>query len=204
MKFFSRPSSRVTFAALLFTALAAGRTHAQSVSAASPSTGADVVGQSAADAIRAVAGSDGAFLAAGYLKSTGNRDDLATYLEFPTDEIVVLSLTGSQIKAALERSVSLFPQANSSFLQISGFEVTFSKAAAAGSRVISATADGSKLDDARSYTVAMPGNLGRGGLGFFKIWDRKAIQRTVENTSLEQALKNKRVTESAPRWSAQS
>jgi len=114
-----------------------------------------------------------------------------------------VNLKGSQIRQALERSVSLHPQQNTSFLQISGFEATFSKGAAPGQRVLNVMAGGTKLDDSKTYTVAMPNTLGRGGLGYFKIWDKSKIVKTFDRT-VEDVLKGKKFVETAPRWVAQS
>ena len=174
---------------------------AQVGTSVSPDTGADSSAQSAADALRQHAGTDGAFLAAGLLKSNFSKEDLATILEFPSDQIVIVSLTGAQVKQAFERSIQLYPQPNSGFLHISGFEVSFNRSAPANSRVLSVTANGSKLDEARTYTIAMPANLGRGGLGYFKIWDKSKITKTLPQT-LEEVLRGKRVTDSSPRWLA--
>src|SRR4051812_33889945 len=90
-----------------------------------PSTGAHLPSQCAADAIRREAASDGAFLAAGYINPSYDQNNLSSLLQFPAEKIVVLNLTGSEIKAALQRSASLYPEPNTSFLQISGFKVEF-------------------------------------------------------------------------------
>jgi 2',3'-cyclic-nucleotide 2'-phosphodiesterase (5'-nucleotidase family) len=157
--------------------------------------------QDAADALRDFTSSDGAFLAAGLIKDGYKKtEDLAEMLLYPQDEVLVLKLTGAQIKAAFERSVSLFPQPNTSFLQISGFDVSFSKTAEPGSRVLSVRAGGAALDSAHVYTVAMPASLGRGGLGYFKIWDTPNIAKTYSQ-SVESVLKGKKPSGSSPRWS---
>ena len=158
--------------------------------------------QAAADVLRDFAGTDGAFLAAGLVKESYQASDLSSLLLYPTDEVVVVSLKGSQIRQALEKSVSLYPQQNSSFLQISGFEVTFSKNGAPGQRIVSISAGGSRLDESRTYTIAMPNTLGRGGLGYFKIWDKAKITKTHEQT-VETVLKGKKYVETQPRWVAQ-
>lgn len=165
-----------------------------------PETGAHLPSQAAADVIREATGADGAFLAAGLIKETYAKEDLSSLLKYATDQIVVLNLSGSQVRQAMERSLSLYPQPNTSFLQISGFEVTFSKSAAPNSRVLSISVGGGKLDDGRMYTVAMPSNLGRGALGYFKIWDKAKIVRTLGDKTLEDVLKGKRFSETAPRW----
>ena len=166
-------------------------------------TGAHLPSQAAADVLRSFAGTDGAFMAAGLVKSQYSKDNLASLLQYPTDEVVILKLLGSQLKQAFERSVSLYPQPNTSFLQLSGFEVTFAKNPTAGPRVLSVTVGGSKVDDSQSYTVAMPSSLGRGGLGYFKIWDKSKITKTFEKTTIEDVLRDKKFSESSPRWVAQ-
>ncbi len=159
--------------------------------------------QVAADVLRDLANADGAFMAAGLVKDSFQSDNLASMLQYPEDEIVVLALKGSQIRQAFERSVSLYPQSNTSFLQISGFEVVFDPNADANARIKRVTAGGSPLDDAKTYNVAMPASLGRGGLGYFKIWDRSKITNTLPNQTMEKALAGKRATETSPRWKAE-
>jgi hypothetical protein len=159
--------------------------------------------QAAADVLREFAGTDGAFLAAGLVKESFQRDNLASLLQYPSDDVVVVNLTGAQIRQAFERSLSLLPQSNTSFLQISGFEVAYSRGAAPGSRIVGVTADGSRLEEERVYSIAMPSSLGRGGLGYFKIWDKSKIARTLEGTTMEDVLKGKRFVATSPRWQSQ-
>ena len=164
--------------------------------------GAHLPSQVAADLLRSFAGTDGAFFAAGLVKEKFEKDNLATLLQYPTDQIVVVNLTGAQLKQAFERSVSLFPQPNTSFLQISGFEIKFLKNPGDGPRVQSITAEGVKLDESKTYSIAMPSSLGRGGLGYFKIWDKTKIKKTFENKTVEDVLRDKKMTDSTSRWIA--
>ncbi len=168
---------------------------------AGPETEAFGPAQVAADAMREAAGADMAFLAAGMIKSNYDPKDLSSLLQFPTDELVVVSLKGSQVRQALERSVSLYPAPNTGFLQLSGLEAAFSKSAAPEHRITSVIVGGNKLDDSRTYTVAMPASLARGGLGYFKVWDRNAITRTLSGRTMESILQGKPFTGSSPRWS---
>lgn len=169
--------------------------------AQNPETGADKASQAAADVLREYANTDGAFLAAGLVKSSFQKDgDLSTLIQFPTDELVVVTISGSQVKQAFERSLSLYPQGNTSFLQISGFEVTFSKDAPSGQRVTQVRCNGQALEESKSYQIAMPSSLGRGGLGYFKIWDKTKITKTFDKVTVESILKGKRFAESSPRW----
>lgn len=165
-----------------------------------PDVGAHTASQAAADILRQFAGTDAAMIAAGLLNKNFDQDNLASLIQYPTDGIVVVNLTGSEIRQALERSVSLYPQPNPSFLQLSGIEATFSKSAPIGQRIISASINGSKLDEKKTYTVAMPESLGQGGSGYFKIWDTSKIAKSFDKTTVESVLKGKKVSESSPRW----
>jgi hypothetical protein len=159
--------------------------------------------QSAADHLRDAAGAHGAFVAAGLIKTSFQESNLATLMEYPDDEIAVVELTGALVRQAFERSISLYPQPNSSFLQISGFEVTFDPSAPANQRIRSVTENGSPLSDGTTYRIAMPIRLARGGYGYFKIWDAKKIVSTVPNTTVEKALAGKKAEDTRPRWVAQ-
>ncbi len=174
-----------------------------SVMGQSPDVGGNSAAQDAADVIRQAAGTDGAFLPAGLVKQSFDKENLASLLEYPTEEVVIVGMTGAQVRAALELSVSLFPQPNKSFLQLSGIEVTFNKGAASNKRVVSVSMSGSPLDNARTYTIAMPSSLAKGGLGYFKIWEKSQIQRTLTGKTIEDLLRGKRSAGSASRWSAQ-
>ena len=145
--------------------------------------------QAAADIVRSVAGADVAFLPAGLLKE-GNVNDLASWLQHPGDEIVVVTLRGSDLTNAIERSVANYPLANSGFLQVSGLQVTFSPSRQPESRVVEILAGGSQVDAGRQYQVAMPTSLAYGSLGYFKVWNRSQITRRT-GTTLEAALKGK-------------
>ncbi|MER3414372.1 MAG: hypothetical protein C4341_09135 [Armatimonadota bacterium] len=148
------------------------------------------VAQAAADAIRDAARADGAFIAAGLLKDGALSGDLASIFQYPTDKIVVVRLTGAEVRQALERSVSTYPSSNRSFLQLSGFVVTFSSSKPAESRIFDVVVDGKKLDPNGTYEVAMPESLARGALGYFRIWNSARIVRSLDST-IEATLKGK-------------
>jgi len=169
-----------------------------------PGEGANLAAQSAADYLRAYTGAEGAFIHAGMLKDTFNKDDLATFLSYPTDGVEVLSLTGEQIRQAFELSVSLYPQSNLSFLQLSGFEVTFKKSGAADNRILGITLNGATIDNSRSYTVAMPMLLAKGAVGYFRIWGKDKTAKAFPKTTMEDVLKGKKATEGTSKWIAQA
>lgn len=166
-----------------------------------PDAGPHSASQCVADVVHDFAATDGAFLAAGLLKKNYQKDNLVSILQYPTNNIVVLSLTGSQIRAAFERSASIYPQPSEIFLQISGFEVTFKKNGSPNNKIISINVNGSKLDETKSYTVAMPSSLAHGGLGYFKIWENAKTVKTFDKTTMEDVLRGKKALDTSPRWS---
>ncbi len=168
-----------------------------------PDVGAHLPSQAAADVLRDFAGADGAFLAAGLVHERSQADNLASLLQYPDDPIVIVALKGSQIRQAFEKSLALFPQPNTSFLQVSGFEIGFNPDSPAGQQVKSVTTPAGPLDDSKTYNIAMPASLGRGGLGYFKIWDKTKIVSTLPNVTVEKALLGKPYVETKPRWVVQ-
>jgi 2',3'-cyclic-nucleotide 2'-phosphodiesterase/3'-nucleotidase len=84
------------------------------------------------------------------------------------NQVMRVTLTGRQLKDALEQQWAGWNgQTQTRMLQISGFRYTWSATAAAGSRVQTLTrADGTPIDLAASYTVAMNNYLQGGGDGF--------------------------------------
>ena len=168
----------------------------------SPDRGAFGPAQAAADLVREAAGADIAFLPAGIMVRDFSGSDLGKLVKYPTETIHVSKLTGAQIEAALNRSISLYPSPNSGFLQVSGIEVTFNPDSPAGSRVTGVTVNGRALDLKAEYQVAMPISLARGGYGYFNVWDKNAIVKNLDNTTLESVLKGKSADSQSARWKA--
>jgi len=156
-------------------------------------------GQSIADLLCSATSAPVAFVPEGVLNGTGKKDDLASWLQFPADTVSVVKLTGKQFRAAMERSVSLYPSPNPSFLQVSGVEVTFDKGKAADHRVSAVSVLGSALEDDKTYEVAMPTSLAKGGAGYFLIWEKSDVARTMK-TTLGSICKGKAVLESESRY----
>ncbi|WP_216326247.1 bifunctional metallophosphatase/5'-nucleotidase [Deinococcus aestuarii] len=79
--------------------------------------------------------------------------------------VVTRTVTGTQLYAALENSVSALPGASGRFLQISGFSFTYDVSRPVGSRVVSATLDGGTpiQKDATTYTLALSDFTNSGG-----------------------------------------
>lgn len=162
--------------------------------------GPTAAGQSIADALQSASGADAAFVAAGLLKRSSGS--LTEVLNYPTDTLAVVKLTGAELKSALERSVALYPSANPAFLDVAGLTITFNPAAPSESRIRSVSVGGSPLDPRANYRVAMPSNLARGGLGYFLNWDAKAIEVNVRTVNLVDILRGRASENSSPRWTS--
>jgi 2',3'-cyclic-nucleotide 2'-phosphodiesterase (5'-nucleotidase family) len=144
-----------------------------------------VLGDLVADSIHDAVKCDAAVIAADYFnevtipKGSVAAADIMKALVMPGDTITVIKLTGDQIQRGMERSLFLYPKYNSGFLQISGLVVTFKADAEPDKRVVSIKINGDTLDANKTYHVAMPTPLAKGGLAYFKIW--KATDKEPES-----------------------
>lgn len=145
-------------------------------------------GQSIADALKQSAGADLAFLPLGLMKESVAGRTLDQAVEFPTEEVVVVRLSGQQVRSALERSLSLYPTSNPAYLYVAGLEASFRPGAQPESRVASITVGNNPLNPSSTYRVAMPSSLAKGGLGYFTVWNRSAIEQGSGGKTMEGAL----------------
>ena len=158
---------------------AAGQT---AVTTSGVKTAESEAGNLLADAIRAAANADIGLIPAAAFRTGAsvprplNGEQASNLVDPSSDEVVVLSLRGDQIMAALERSISFAPQPSSGFLQVSGLRFTYDSRKDGGKRVVSVTvAGGQPLDASRTYKVATTRPLANGQQGYFQIWDKSAI-----------------------------
>jgi 5'-nucleotidase len=85
------------------------------------------------------------------------------------NQVMLTHLTGAQLLAALEQQWSGANASSPKVLQISGFTYQWSAGAAAGSRVVAGSLkklDGTTVNPATTYAVAMNNFLAAGGDGF--------------------------------------
>lgn len=149
-------------------------------------------GRLVADAVKSAGKADVGFVNAGALRSgvleAGDVvvDDIAALLSFGEDNVVTLSLSGAQIRAALERAASAFPTGSPAFLHCAGLSAAFDANSPSGKRVTSARVAGRDLDDAVTYATAMPVSLAEGAAGYFNIWS--GAQARASNISLQDAV----------------
>jgi 2',3'-cyclic-nucleotide 2'-phosphodiesterase (5'-nucleotidase family) len=105
-------------------------------------------------------------------------DAVAALLYDPQERWAVLELTGAQLRATLERSVSFAPTPRMFFLQVSGLTVVYDPDAPKGRRLKSVSVGFEALNDTAKYEVAMPESLADGGSGYFTIFDGAPKVRT--------------------------
>jgi 2',3'-cyclic-nucleotide 2'-phosphodiesterase (5'-nucleotidase family) len=154
-------------------------------------------GNLVADALREATGADIAFVPAAAFRANASAPREATaeqaagLLEPATDPVMIMNLKGSQILAALERSVWFAAQPFAGYLQVSGLRFAFDARKDAGSRVADVTVNGAPIDAGRVYKVALPRPLANGQQGYFQIWGKgqgasetgKTLRSTLDEVS---------------------
>lgn len=137
------------------------------------------LGNLVADVMREAGAADIALTNGGGLRASINAGpitvgDIFNVLPFD-NTLVVLEVIGADIKAALERSVSEYPNQLGAFLHVSGLSFEFDPAKALGERVVSVSVDNKPLDEKKVYTVATNDFVAAGGDGYDMLKDCKVI-----------------------------
>ncbi|HAH86161.1 MAG TPA: hypothetical protein DCL60_02180 [Armatimonadetes bacterium] len=132
------------------------------------------LGDLVADSVREAYGAQAALVPGGGLReiniASGKVEsaDVLQALQYRDDPIIVVEITGSQIVKALERSVSISPQRNLGFLQVSGISFEFTPRGS--SRVSAVSVAGEAVSGSKRYKVAMTAALANGDYGYFTVW----------------------------------
>jgi len=174
------------------------------------------VGDLVADALRETYGTQIAFTNGGGLRSplpssylpqdTTLRRPAPGYAPGPPYDVVIgdaysvlpfgnqsltRTVTGAQLWAVLERSVSKAPSSNGGFLQISGFRFTYDSSRAASSRVLSVTLnDGTPvLPNGTTYTATTNDFTNGGGDGYVELADGQGTTRNLMADDLVNYIK---------------
>jgi len=133
-------------------------------------TGETNLGDFVADVMRQTAGAEAALIDGGTIRTgipQGKITVKDVYAMLPFDNyLVAISLTGAQLKAALEHGVARLEERSRSFPQVSGLTFTYSRSAPAGFRVKDITVGGQPLDAQKEYVVATNDYLVAGGDGY--------------------------------------
>ncbi len=154
------------------------------------------IGSLMADSLRGAMGTDIAFVAASETKPLEtpipagkiNSRSITDLVSFQEDPVISLQVKGSTVRAALERSVSINPQPNLGFLQVSGVKFTFDASKQAGSRVSAVLVGTSALSDDATYTVAVSNSLANGAMGYWKVWQNSTVVKGPSDMNLVKAI----------------
>ncbi len=193
-------------AAALAMLLAGGACFAQSAQTqsatplgnAEPGRKETAVGDLAADAVREALQCNVAFVAASELKpietplpaGTVTSSQIAELVSYPNDPLAVLLLNGRTIRQALEKAVSISPQRNLGFLQVSGLRFKYDPKQKPGNRVTSVVLDKTPLNDDYYYTVGVTNSMANGALGYWKIWRKDDIKTKFPDGSIVRSVEN--------------
>jgi len=143
------------------------------------------------DAMKDFANTDIAFLNGGSIRGDKQyfagtaivQRDIATELSF-RPRIKVLSLQGKDIITALEVGFSQVEEIKGGFPHVAGIQVKYNSKADAGSRVVSVTINGEKLEPNTEYSVATSDYLANGGDGYFPLFRGSAINPLLVSKSI--------------------
>ncbi|MGD9567004.1 MAG: 5'-nucleotidase C-terminal domain-containing protein [Sedimentibacter sp.] len=128
------------------------------------------LGNLSADAVRTASGADVGFVNGGNIRVDIQPGDISfgkVAELFPFgNTIQVKKITGEDLLAVLEHSVSGYPAAQGAFMQVSGLKFVFNPAQPVGSRVVEVTVGDKALEKTSEYTVAINDFLGIGGDGY--------------------------------------
>ena len=102
------------------------------------------------------------------------RKDILTELPFG-NTVVLMELSGADLRAALENGVSRVEDGAGRFPQIAGLTLVYDRAAPAGSRVTEVTVGGAPLDPAKVYTVATNDYMAGGGDGYASLGNGRLL-----------------------------
>ncbi|HJP21434.1 MAG TPA: bifunctional UDP-sugar hydrolase/5'-nucleotidase [Alphaproteobacteria bacterium] len=135
--------------------------------------GESAIGNLIADALRAAVGADVALTNGGGIRgdriyeagATLSRKDVLGELPFG-NVTLLLEVSGTELKAALENGVSRVEDTAGRFPQVSGLRFVFDPARPSGSRVLEVVVAGRALDPDRRYRLATSDYIANGGDGY--------------------------------------
>jgi 2',3'-cyclic-nucleotide 2'-phosphodiesterase (5'-nucleotidase family) len=140
------------------------------------------VGNLFADIFARVSGADVAFVHSGSLRKDLPQGDVARVDILDTypfvDPIVVLRMTGDQIRRALEQSFTL----ERGLLQVSGLEIVYDLSKPERQRLVSMRRQGRSVEQADELAVAVSGFLAEGG-DLYDSFPEGTKLRTLEKVS---------------------
>lgn len=154
-------------------------------------TAESAFGNFIADALKAASGSEIAIVNGGSIRGDKEyaantmltRGDIIRELPFRTN-LSVVSVSGEQIWAALEHSVSEVASAGGRFLQVSGLRFAYAPTLPVGKRIKSVTINGKPIQLAQQYSLATSDYLIKGGDGFTAFAHGQNLQAVTQDTPI--------------------
>ena len=133
------------------------------------------LGNFIADAMLAETGADIAFTNGGGIRASIQvgeitKGDVITVLPFG-NYVVVKSVSGADIKAALEHGIDAYPETKGAFPHVAGMTFKFDPNKPAGSRLLEVKVNGMMIDSAKMYTFATNDFIAAGGDGYKMLGD---------------------------------
>jgi 2',3'-cyclic-nucleotide 2'-phosphodiesterase (5'-nucleotidase family) len=140
------------------------------------------IGNVIADAMRASVRADAAVINGGGIRggkvyapgATISRRDVLAEVPFG-NRVVVVEISGRDLKRAIENGLSQLPNASGRFPQVSGLAIEADVTRPAGSRITSIQVGDQALDEAKTYRVATNDFMGRGGDGYVTFRDARHV-----------------------------
>jgi 5'-nucleotidase len=130
------------------------------------------VGNFLTDLMRERLGTDVAVLNGGAIRTDRTlppgpvtKRDVLSLLPF-SNVVMKLEMRGRDLRQALEEGLAQAERLGGGFLQVSGLHVAWDPRRAPGQRVVGLDVGGRPVEDGRTYTVAAPDYVVRGGDGF--------------------------------------
>lgn len=153
------------------------------------------IGNLIADAMRAQVEADAAITNGGGIRANKvyeagtrlTRKDVVTELPFG-NVVMLLALTGAQIRAALENGVSQVAEKGGRFPQVSNIRFTYAPTRERGQRVVDVAVAGAELDPTRTYKVAVNDFMQVGGDGYSVLKEGKVLIDASGATLLANAV----------------
>ena len=140
------------------------------------------IGNLFADAMRASTRADAAVLNGGGIRAaktyapgdTISLGDVLAELPF-NNRVVVVEMSGRDLKRAMENGLSLLPRSSGRFPQVSGVKLEFDGARDAGDRIVAMQVADAPLAEDKIYRVAILDFLARGGDDYTMFRDAKRV-----------------------------
>ncbi len=153
------------------------------------------IGNLISDAMRAHVDADAAITNGGGIRANRlyeagtrmTRKDVVTELPFG-NVVMLVTLTGAQIRAALENGVSQVAEKGGRFPQVSNIRFTYDPARDRGQRVVDVAVAGATLEPTRTYKVAVNDFMQVGGDGYTVLREGKVLIDASGATLLANAV----------------